>query len=74
MNAEFPKRDQWRKLPSDSPREHYFDVLQAAVREYYLADPSNRTSSPGEAAALSGGKRHDAAWSRQYTAAVTFSM
>jgi len=47
MNTEFPKRDQWRKLPSDTPRERYFDVLQAAVREYYLADLSNPYQQSG---------------------------
>jgi SAM-dependent methyltransferase len=41
VTTDFPKRDQWRKLPRDAPRGVYFDVLHAAVSEYYLADPSN---------------------------------
>jgi SAM-dependent methyltransferase len=47
MNIEFPKRDEWRKLPRDSPREHYFNVLQAAVAEYYLADLTNPYQQSG---------------------------
>jgi hypothetical protein len=47
MNTEFPKRTEWRKLPRDSPRELYFDVLHAAVSEYYLADPSNPYQQSG---------------------------
>ena len=44
---EFPRREQWRKLDRDSPRELYFDVLRAAVSEYYLADPSNPYQQSG---------------------------
>jgi SAM-dependent methyltransferase len=47
MSLEFPKREQWRKLARDSPRELYFDVLRAAVSEYYLADPSNPYQQSG---------------------------
>src|SRR5262252_9402077 len=47
MTAEFPKRDQWRQLGDDVPRELYFDVLRAAVSEYYLADPLNPYQQSG---------------------------
>jgi 2-polyprenyl-3-methyl-5-hydroxy-6-metoxy-1,4-benzoquinol methylase len=44
---EFPKRDQWLNLSRDAPREVYFDVLRAAVSEYYLADLSNPYQQSG---------------------------
>jgi 2-polyprenyl-3-methyl-5-hydroxy-6-metoxy-1,4-benzoquinol methylase len=47
MQPEFPKRQAWRKLPPDAPRELYFDTLQAAISEYYLADPSNPYQQSG---------------------------
>lgn len=53
MNPEFSRRDRWRKLPRDSPRELYFEVLRAAVSEYYLADPCN----PYQQSGRSGGAR-----------------
>jgi len=47
MNAQFPKRDRWRTLPSDSPREVYFEALHASVSEFYLADPANPYQQSG---------------------------
>src|SRR5262245_50598135 len=43
----FPKRDKWRELPRDCPRDVYFEVLQAAVSECYLADLSNPYQQSG---------------------------
>src|SRR5262245_33974543 len=37
----FPARERWRQLPRNADRDDYFRVLKNAVREYYLADPSN---------------------------------
>ena len=47
IRTQFPKRDQWRRLPHDSPRGLYFGVLRAAVTEYYLADPLNPYQQSG---------------------------
>ena len=47
MKAQFPKRDRWRTLPGDSPRDLYFEVLRAAVSEFYLADPANPYQQSG---------------------------
>jgi 2-polyprenyl-3-methyl-5-hydroxy-6-metoxy-1,4-benzoquinol methylase len=47
MNADFPKREQWRTLPRDAPREVYFEVARSAMAEYYLADPSNPYQQSG---------------------------
>jgi len=47
MSTEFPKRDRWRYVPSDAPRDIYFDTLREAVSEYYLADPSNPYQQSG---------------------------
>jgi 2-polyprenyl-3-methyl-5-hydroxy-6-metoxy-1,4-benzoquinol methylase len=33
--------ERWKQLPADIDRRTYFDTLSEAVREYYLADPSN---------------------------------
>ena len=47
MSPSFPKRDRWRTLPRNSPREVYFEVLHAAISEYYLADPTNPYQQSG---------------------------
>jgi SAM-dependent methyltransferase len=47
MNPEFPNRERWRNLPRDAPRDQYFDILRAAVSEYYLADLSNPFQQSG---------------------------
>jgi len=47
VTTEFPKRDEWRRLPQDAPRDLYFEVLKAAVSEYYMADPSNPYQQSG---------------------------
>ena len=39
--------ERWRRLPAETPREEYFDVLRNAVAEYYLADPSNPYQQSG---------------------------
>jgi 2-polyprenyl-3-methyl-5-hydroxy-6-metoxy-1,4-benzoquinol methylase len=39
--------ERWRRLPTDTDRETYFRVLEAAVREYYLADPTNPFQQSG---------------------------
>jgi SAM-dependent methyltransferase len=44
---QFPKREQWRRLPPDAGREQYFDTAREAVSEYYLADPSNPYQQSG---------------------------
>jgi len=43
----FPKREAWRHLPRDSARELYFETLHAAVKEFYLDDPSNPYQQSG---------------------------
>jgi 2-polyprenyl-3-methyl-5-hydroxy-6-metoxy-1,4-benzoquinol methylase len=40
-------RERWRLLPKDSPRDDYFRLLYEAVREHYLADPSNPFQQSG---------------------------
>ena len=47
MSTKFPKRDRWRALRRDAPRDIYFDTLREAVSEYYLADPSNPYQQSG---------------------------
>ena len=43
----FPAMERWRQLPRDTDREDYFRVLSDAVREYYLAEPSNPFQQSG---------------------------
>jgi len=45
MNSKAVER--WRELPADVDRDTYFRTLSAAVREYYLADPSNPYQQSG---------------------------
>jgi 2-polyprenyl-3-methyl-5-hydroxy-6-metoxy-1,4-benzoquinol methylase len=47
VSNQFPKRELWRKLSPDSPRDTYFHTLHAAVSEFYLADPSNPYQQSG---------------------------
>ena len=42
-----PALERWRRLPAETPRDEYFEVLRAAVTEYYLADPSNPYQQSG---------------------------
>lgn len=49
--------ERWRTLDRDVERHVYFDTLAAAVREYYLADPSNEYRQSGRS---SGGARWEA--------------
>jgi hypothetical protein len=50
-------------IRGDAPREQPFEVLRAAISEYYLADLSHLYSSPGVVAAPSVGNRADSPFS-----------
>jgi 2-polyprenyl-3-methyl-5-hydroxy-6-metoxy-1,4-benzoquinol methylase len=46
--------ERWKQLSAEVDRETYFEALSAAVREYYLADPSNPYQQSGRS---SGARR-----------------
>lgn len=45
MQAKF--RARLRALYSDAPRDEYFEAVRAAIRDYYLEDPSNPYQQSG---------------------------